>query len=221
MYAFYPLTAPLAAVLDFALGAEIGHFYSKTEFITLVRLHLASKKLDKREAGIISGAVTYRDKHVRDHMTPVARMFALCESDRLDFAAMAAIFRAGYSRVPVWNRARDDIVAVLLTKDLLLLTPQQRHPVAAIAAYFGRATVLKVDLEATLEETMQAFMASHQHVALVRGVDSSGPGDPRFFIAGIISLEDVLEEVIGEEIKDEFDAQRGGGGGYGGGGGGG
>ena len=106
IYVFYPLTAPLAAMLDHAFGEELGHLYSKSEFLTLVKMHLASKKLDKREAGIISGAVTYRDKKVRDHMTPAARMFALSEGDRLDFAAMSAVFRAGFSRIPVWDAAR-------------------------------------------------------------------------------------------------------------------
>jgi metal transporter CNNM len=209
MFLLWPITAPLAAVLDYALGEELGHFYSKTEFLTLVKMHLASKRLDKREAGIIGGAIAFRDKKVVGHMTPAERMFTLSETDRLDYSAMEAIFRAGYSRLPVLNAARTDVVGVLLTKDLLLLSPNQCHSVAAVVAFFGREFVLKVDAEDTLESCLQSFMASHQHAAIVTTVDSSGPGDPTFVVAGIITLEDVLEEILGEEIRDEFDAMRG------------
>jgi CBS domain len=209
MFLLWPITAPLAAVLDFALGEELGHFYSKTEFLTLVKMHLASKRLDKREAGIIGGAIAFRDKKVVDHMTPAERMFTLSETDRLDYSAMEAIFRAGYSRLPVLSATRTEVVGVLLTKDLLLLSPNQCHSVAAVVAFFGREFVLKVDAEDTLESCLQSFMASHQHAAIVTTVDSSGPGDPKFIVAGIITLEDVLEEILGEEIRDEFDAMRG------------
>ena len=209
MFLLYPITAPLAAALDFTLGDELGHLYSRHEFLTLVKLHLASKRFDKREAGIIGGAVTYRDKKVKDHMTPVDRVFAIGEDERLDYALMERIFRAGYSRVPVWSSDRSRIVGILLSKDLLLLSPSQEHPVVAVMRFFNRGAALKVDENDTLEQLLQAFMQSHQHAAVVQAVDSSGPGDPRFVVAGIISLEDVLEEVLGEEIRDEHDAMRG------------
>ena len=82
---------------------------------------------------------------------------------------------AGFVRNRVWDHLHGVVPA--------------RAPVDIDVLYFDAGDVSR-ESEATLEECLQAFMASHQHVAIVRGVDASGPGDPRYFVAGIISLED-------------------------------
>lgn len=209
MVVLYPVAAPLAWALDKIMGEEIGTYYTKSEFLKLVKMHVESNALDAREAGIIGGAITYKEKRVKSVMTPAARLFALQEGDRLDYDTMELIFRTGYSRIPVWNRDRTSIVGSLLAKDLLLVSPAQAHPVTAVLAFFNRTQVCLVDDEDTLETTLKTFMTSKQHIAIVRCVDDSNPGrDPVYRVAGVVSLEDVLEEILGTEISDEFDTRR-------------
>lgn len=78
------------------LGAEIGTLYNKQEFQSLLTQHLQANLLHPTEAAIMSGALNFRDKLVRDVCTSSSRMFALRSSDVLDYATMAAIYRTGY-----------------------------------------------------------------------------------------------------------------------------
>jgi metal transporter CNNM len=208
MFLLFPVAAPLAFVLDKAMGAEIGTYYSKLEILKLIRMHATQGALHPTEAGIIGGAITYRETRCKAVMTPVARMFSLSEHDRLDYVTMALIFRTGFSRVPVFNDARTAVVGILLTKDLLLISPFQAHPVAAVLAFFNRTSVITVDDEDTLETALKTFMTTRQHFGIVREVDASGPGDPVYRIAGCVTLEDILEEILGQEILDETDTAR-------------
>jgi metal transporter CNNM len=194
LFLLYPAAAPLAAVLDYVMGAEIGALYSRTELAQLVAMHVRSGHLGGREGGIIGGALAVRTRTVKTVMTPLAGVFSLVETDALDYATCEAIFRAGYSRVPVFDAARARVVGVLLAKDLLLLSPAQAHPVAAVLAFFARTTVTVVDDEDTLEAALKTFAASRTHFAVVRGVDASDAArDPVYTTAGVVTLEDVLE----------------------------
>jgi metal transporter CNNM len=181
----YPLAKPLAWALDKALGKEIGTLYSKEEFQSLLAQHTAANLLQPTEAAIMSGALQFATKLVRDVATPAGRMFALRSSDVLDYATMAAIYRTGYSRVPVWNPPQTSIVGLLYAKDLILVQPAARIPVAAVVHFFHREVVNVVDDEDSLEGVLRTFSSSRQHFAVVRTVDASGPGDPVYRIAGV------------------------------------
>jgi hypothetical protein len=141
-------------------------------------------------------------------MTPGDRLFSVKASDRLDYRLVASIYRAGYSRIPVWDDARTQIVGLLFAKDLMLIEPRTRTPVITVVHFFGRQHVNSVEDEDTLDEVLRVFGATRQHFAIVRSVDASGPGDPVYRVAGVITLEDVTEEIIGEEVLDEFDVFR-------------
>jgi metal transporter CNNM len=207
---FYPFTKPLATVLDYMLGEEFGHSYSRAEFAKLVSLQVSSKVIAASEAAIIGGALTFRSKSVKEVATPIERMFAVVASDILDYELMELIFRTGYSRVPVWNdESRTSIVGLLFAKDLVLVTPEQRQPVISVVHFFGREHVNVVDDEELLDTVLKLFISTRQHFAVVRTVDSGwGEGDPVFRISGIISYEDIMEEIIGQEAPDEFDRTR-------------
>jgi metal transporter CNNM len=118
---FYPFAKPVALVLDWWLGEEIGTYFSRSELQSLVRLHASQQVLEPGEAAVMSGALSFRNKKVREVMTPIQQVFAVCSSDRLDYATIAAIFRTGFSRIPVWaDDRRTEIVGMLYAKDLMV-----------------------------------------------------------------------------------------------------
>jgi len=210
VFLFFPLTKPLALILDYALGDEVGMHFTRAEFLKLVALQVGSNLFHASEASIISGALTFRAKLVREVATGLDRMFAVCATDTLDAALLRAIFESGYSRVPVWDEARVAVVGVLIVKDLLLVTPeQQRQPVISAVHSFGRDAVNVIDDAQTLEEAIKMFVATRSHFAVVRTVDVPADGtDPTYRVAGCITMEDVLEEIIGLDLHDA--AARGG-----------
>lgn len=204
----YPISKPISMILDYALGEEIGKYYSKQEFHKLLMMHMHQNTLNASEVAIMHGALSYRDKQVQHIMTPASRMFAVKSSDRLDYNLMAQIFRAGYSRVPVWSDDLTRIVGLLYSKDLMLIEPRACTPVITVVYFFNRQHINVVDEEDRLDAVLRIFSQTRQHFAIVRTVDNSGEGDPTYKIAGVVSMEDIVEEIIGAEIVDEYDAFR-------------
>jgi Mg2+/Co2+ transporter CorB len=100
---FYPVAFPLAWALDRALGQELATTYSNAEMLKLLQIHVQEEVLDKDTANAMTGALKYRDMAVQDVMTPLANAFMLSVEEKLNFETIAAIFKTGYSRIPVYE----------------------------------------------------------------------------------------------------------------------
>jgi hypothetical protein len=100
---FYPVAFPLAWALDRALGQELATTYSNAEMLKLLQIHVQEEMLDKDTANAMTGALKYRDMLVKDVMTPLANAFMLSVEEKLNFETIAAIFKTGYSRIPVYE----------------------------------------------------------------------------------------------------------------------
>lgn len=78
-------------------------------------------------------------------MTPVGEAFMLQADEKLDFDTMAKIFRQGYSRIPIYDKGVDDIVGLMLVKDLVFLDPNDRLPVRSFLRRFARHIQVRED----------------------------------------------------------------------------
>lgn len=72
---------------------------------------------------LLSGALEYSSKHVRDVMTPLDRVYMIEASTRLGFDNMLDIYKSGYTRIPVYEGSRQKIIGILYVKDLILVDP--------------------------------------------------------------------------------------------------
>jgi putative hemolysin len=141
------------------------------------------------EREIITGLVAFGDKTLRDVMTPREQIFALDISlSHADQARQLA--QAGYSRVPVFRGTLDSIVGMVHVRDVLTSEGEAALPVRAVA-------MTTVDRKCS--DQLFSMLQRRQHLALVR--DGEGP------VLGLVSLEDLLEEVVGD-IDDEHDEQQ-------------
>ena len=213
IFLFYPLTKPLAFLLDYCLGKELGTFYSRTEFEKLIKIHVESNHLVSTEASIIQGALTFRSKTVAQVMTPLDSVFSVFASDRLDAALLRRIFHAGYSRTPVFEDSTCSTVCGLLyAKDLVMVTPEHAHPVISVVHLFGRERVTVVDAADNLESVLKLFLSTRVPFAVVRDVVEAVEGhDPLYKITGVITMKDVLSEVLGDKdnaYDDDLDLAR-------------
>lgn len=191
---FYVVTKPLALALDKILGEEIPTIYTKHELIEIIEEHHNSKEsdVDSDEKKIIRGALQYADKTVEDILTPRVEIFALLKNDPLDKKTIKEIVDSGHSRIPVYEDSLDNIVGILYSKDLIGNNTSDK-----IAGDIMRKDVLFVDYDKPLDELLNAFKRSRHHLFVV--LNEYGG------VSGIVTIEDVLEEIIGEEIMDEFD----------------
>ncbi|KAK9687028.1 cell agglutination protein Mam3 [Basidiobolus ranarum] len=128
-------------------------------------------------------------------MTPMKFVFSISFESKLDRKTMTDILRAGHSRVPIYKGSENNIVGVLLVKNLILLNPDDAVPISEVKIYDSP----KVSHEDSLFDLLNRFQEGGSHMAQV--IDPSNPSSP----IGIITLEDVLEEIIQEEIVDETD----------------
>jgi CBS domain containing-hemolysin-like protein len=130
-------------------------------------------------------------RRVRDVMVPRERVLAVPRTIGED-ALLDLILEEGYTRLPVYDGGLDKVVGVLHTKDLLHLHTKQR--VVVLADAIRPHDELRPDLP--IVDALRRFRRDHRHLAIVREPD--GP------LLGIVTLEDVLEEIVGE-IEDEHD----------------
>lgn len=166
---------------------------SDEELISLARLGRRSGTLDATEAGVIQNILSLKTKTAAQIMTPRTVVFSLQD----DMAIEEARNQAGiwsHSRIPVYHEAFEDIVGIVLRRDIL----------AAHANNRGKETLLKIMRPVhfvaeshTLDRILKAFLERRQHLFMV--IDEYGG------LAGVLTLEDVLEEILGTEIIDESD----------------
>lgn len=208
----FPIAFPISRVLDWALGQEVGTVYQKEQLMDLVRTE-ASAQLDEDERDIVTGALTYANKTVEMVMTPIADVFSLHMDEVLDFETIRRVIDSGHSRIPVivQHGMRFEIKAVLFVKDMAFVDPEDRIPVESMIKYYQHE-VLEVWSVLNLDDMLNEFKTKRTHMAAVlrlnKGLDestsdqfSSADGE----LVGIVTLEDVIEEIIGAEIHDETD----------------
>jgi metal transporter CNNM len=201
MWLLSPVAWPTAKLLDYLLGEDHGTVYKKAGLKTLVTLHRTlgenTERLNQDEVTIISAVLDLKAKPVGNIMTPISDVFTLSLDTVLDEAMMDNILAEGYSRIPIYavNNPRD-FVGMLLVKMLITYDPED----ALRVRDFQLATLPETRPETSCLDIMNFFQEGKSHMVLV----SDYPGEPRGAL-GVLTLEDVIEELIGEEIVDESD----------------
>jgi metal transporter CNNM len=208
MVGLCPISWPISTILDFFMGEEIGTIYSNRELSKLVELHASHKKgeLEDVEAKILGGALDFAKKTVGQIMTPVEKIFMLEESAKLDQDTITQIWLSGRSRIPVFGGNRDNIVGLILAKDLILVNPEEELPLHAVMTFYGR-NLVKVFPDAQLNDLLNIFKTGKAHIAIVHDVKSIDNKDPYYITVGLVTLEDVIEEIIRDEIRDESEVR--------------
>jgi len=149
-----------------------------------------NKIIDAHSRAMLEGVIRMADMTAGDVMVPATRMDLLNIGDA-DDALLNAVIDAGHSRFPVFEGERENIIGILMSKDLLKL---QRAPELNIRALLR--PVVFVPESKGLNDLLREFQGNRNHQAIV--IDEFGR------VAGLVTIEDVLEQIVGE-IEDEFD----------------
>jgi len=159
--------------------------------VRLLRSAYQRNILDAEAFSIIEGALTVSEIQVRDIMIPRAQMDVIDIHQEVE-AFIPQVMANAHSRFPVIDQSRDDVIGILLAKDLL------RH--YAGEEEFNVREMLRpavfVPESKRLNVLLREFRASRNHMAIV--VDEYGG------VAGLVTIEDVLEQIVGD-IEDEYD----------------
>jgi len=194
IFILLPVCWPLAWILDKTLGEEMPSIYSKKELMKIVEEHedLKESEVDADEERIIKGALSYSDKNVEGVMTPRTVVYALKLNDVLDERLINKIKEKGFTRIPVYEKTIDNVVGILYVKDLISIKVGTK-----IGSIYKKENILKVSNNLKLDEMLNKFIKTKTHLAFIK--DEYGG------LRGIITLEDIIEEIIKQEIVDETD----------------
>ena len=218
---FYPIAKPVSLILDWTLGEEIGTIHTRQELSKLLQIHVSEGAIDKESGKILQGALkALNTMKVTEIMTPIEECYMLHISCTLNFKLMSEIFETGFSRIPVYDKSKDDVVALLFAKDLVLVDPDDETPLRYFISIFGRPVVNFCETTIVRTAFVKLRRGGHSHLALVRrpklneqtvteddtksGVLPPCPTDGK--VLGVITLEDIVEEIIQGDIQDETDA---------------
>ncbi|KAM9134493.1 metal transporter CNNM1 isoform 2-T2 [Pangshura tecta] len=205
MAAAFPLCYPLSRLLDWALRQELSTFSTRERLLETLRAAVPHSDLVRQELAMVQGALELRTKVVEDVLTPLADCFLLRSDAVLDFATVSEILRSGYTRIPVYEGdRRDNIVDLLFVKDLAFVDPDDCTPLQTVTRFYRRP-LHWVFSDSRLDTLLEEFKKGKSHLAIVQRVNNEGEGDPFYEVMGIVTLEDVIEEIIKSEILDETD----------------
>jgi magnesium and cobalt transporter len=176
--------------LTHALSGEVS---SREELIEELRLAQANGLLSNDTLSMIEGAIKVTDLTVGDIMVPRSEMVSIPADSSLQ-SVLGVVIESGHSRFPVHGSDRDEIVGILLAKDLLRCFAENGsndiRPLLRPVALIPEAKRLNI--------LLKEFRLSHHHMAIV--VDEYGG------VGGLVTIEDVLEQIVGD-IDDEHDEE--------------
>ncbi|HET9122650.1 MAG TPA: transporter associated domain-containing protein [Acidiferrobacteraceae bacterium] len=181
------------SLLDRLGHALLGEPQDRKELLDLLRAAQKRNLLDRDALDMIEGVFQVSEMQVRDIMVPRAQMEVVDRSDPPE-QYLPLVIETGHSRFPMIDGDKDKVIGILLAKDLL------RHFDTGQKTQFNIYDMLRpvvfVPESKRLNVLLKEFRASRNHMAIV--VDEYGG------VAGLVTIEDVLEQIVGE-IEDEYD----------------
>jgi len=198
MFVTYIISKPLQLLLDKLFPRQRAKLQSRDELGLLISEHLTNddSELDEDEVEIMRGALKLSEKRVRDIMTAMPQVFWLTPSSELNSDKIDEIKAKGFSRIPIFNQQKTVCYGILLVKQLVdidfdentfKVSDMPLHPVKPV----GSMTAL--------DTMFRRFIDSSTHLLPVERDDQ---------IVGIVTIEDLFEEIVGQEIEDESDHLR-------------
>ncbi len=196
----YPISKPLQLLLDklFQFDKHQVQLHTRQELGVMIseHLHQQASELDDDEVEIIRGALQLSEKKVKDILLPISEVYWLTPNTALSPDKIDEIKEVGRSRIPIFNKHLTQCYGVLLMKDLVDMDfDDNEYLVNDLDLY----PVQLVGSRTALDTLLRRFITTGTHLIPVEKDDK---------IVGIVTIEDLIEEIVGREIEDETDKRQ-------------
>lgn len=197
LYAIYIITYPIMQLFNFILWIfkkifkmkEEDPAYSEDEFQGIVDAVEKEGIIDKEESGIIQAAVDFNDITVKSVLTPKDKMITLDYRNISRAEILKNISEINYTRIPVYQNDLNNIIGIFNVRKFLKLAMNSKK----FAFKSSMSEVITVNIATPLDDMVELFKEKKSHMAIVR--------DDNNELVGLVTMEDVLEELVGETTK--------------------
>lgn len=142
-------------------------------------------------------------------MTKIDDVYMLDINTHLDHKTLREIYSKGFSRVPIYDKSKDNVVGILMTRDLILINPEKALITLKQLSSIIIRDVIAIEDQDKLEPLLGYFKKGLTHIGIVTKIVHNEHKDPTKKVIGIVTLEDIIEEIIQDNIEDEWDGYAG------------
>ena len=189
MFITFPISLPLSLILNFVLGKEIGAVYNRDQLLKLLHVTREHHDLENDEMDIIMGVLNYKKKMARDVMTKFDDIFCISFDSVLDFKTMKDIYESGFSRIPVYEDIKENIVHLLYVRDLAFVDPDDNTTLASHTQFYQHDPLFFFE-DTPLDEILKGFLEGNCHLGVIQTIREVPDKDPVYEAVGerIINL---------------------------------
>lgn len=193
IFILYPIVWISEKLTQIVSGGKATHLFSRDEFLAMTAVGVKTGQILKKESRIIKNLFRFDSLDIADIMTPRTVMTALSQEMQIK-EAMELVAQTPFSRLPVYQAHIDHITGFVLKDDILISTVQEHgdQPLSTL-----KRDIIVVPESVTLSHLLELFLKERQHIAIV--VNEHGGTE------GLVTLEDIIETLMGMEIMDETD----------------
>ncbi|MCP4718905.1 MAG: HlyC/CorC family transporter [Desulfobacteraceae bacterium] len=189
----YPIVWISERLTKFISHGKDIHIFSRDEFIAMAQVGVETGQIHSKESRIIRNLFRFESLKVADIMTPRVVISALAEDMNI-IDSLKQVTHTPFSRLPLYRTHPDDITGFVRKDDILIFTAQKRGDEKLKAL---KREILAVPYSVSLTALLEQLLTDRQHIAIV--VNEHGGTD------GLVTLEDLIETLMGMEIMDETD----------------
>lgn len=193
MFVMWPIAMPMSMALDFIFGKEIREVYNKEELGIVLEEHVG-ESLSADEQKRMLAAMAFSGKVAFDVLTPSTVLISMEASTVLTQEVLEFIKGEYYSRIPIYKDELNNIIGVLIVKDLVGYSISSNQTVEDVCR---KEKILRIEEDFSLSSLWKHMIKDKIHIAFVYNEFGS--------LTGVVALEDLMEEMLGEEIMDESD----------------
>jgi CBS domain containing-hemolysin-like protein len=193
IYLLFPLILISERLTKWIAQGKKEHVFSWDEFLAMANIGEQAGHLKEEESRIIRNLFMFESLKAKDIMTPRTVIVAI-QKDKSVAEALKECADTPFSRLPIYQKNHDDIIGFILKDDILL---QQAQGKGHVALETLKREIKRVSIDTPLSDLLEFFLDNRSHIALVVG-EYGGT-------EGLVTLEDVVETLLGMEIMDEAD----------------
>lgn len=192
MFITYPISKPISILLDKFIGVEGLVIFNRKELKHIVEQLGNSKEsdIDEQDKKTLVGAILLSEKKVEDHMS--TKPYTIEYNTKITKELLKDTLNKGFTRIPIIKQ--NELFGILNVKNLIGIELHKKHSIQDFVNKNQKPLIVSNKMK--LDNLMTFMIRRNEHIAIVKAFDT---------FVGVITLEDILEEVLLTEIKDEFD----------------